>query len=105
MADNPHHEHLVKELTDQLEPIFSRSPQPVYLYLDDEHKSCNRKFAQMLGYSSPQEWVDNPNPVGDVTQADQDKVIQGLVPPGYPHLKKRANQPDCWRSPFKKARQ
>ena len=79
MADNPHHEHLVKELTDQLEPVFSRSPQAVYLYLDDEHKICNKKFADLLGYLSPQEWVDNPNPVSDVIAKDRDKVIDAYV--------------------------
>ena len=79
MADNPHQEHLVKELTDQLEPVFSRSPQAVYLYLDDEHKICNKKFADLLGYLSPQEWVDNPNPVSDVIAKDRDKVIDAYV--------------------------
>lgn len=76
MGHNEHHEHIVKELADQLEPIFSNSPQAIYLYLDDVHKICNQKFVDMLKYSSIEEWVANENPVGDVTEADQPKVIQ-----------------------------
>lgn len=79
MADNPHHIHLVKELTEQLEPLFSNSPQAIYLYLDDEHKVCNQKFADMLGYASPEEWVANPNPIDDVREEDQEKGIQAFV--------------------------
>ena len=76
MAQNEHHEHLVKELADQLEPVFSKSPQAIYLYLDDIHKTCNQKFADMLGYNSIEEWVSNETPVGDISEEDQQKVIQ-----------------------------
>lgn len=76
MAHDIHHEHLVKELTEQLEPVFSNSPQAIYLYLDDMHKTCNQKFADLLGYKSVQEWVANEYPVGDVSKEDQEKVIQ-----------------------------
>lgn len=76
MAHDEHHEHLVKELAEQLEPVFSNSPQAIYLYLDDEHKICNQKFADMLGYGSIGEWVSNETPVGDVAEEDQPKVIQ-----------------------------
>ena len=76
MAHDVHHEHLVRELTEQLEPVLSNSPQAIYLYLDDEHKTCNQKFADLLGYSSIQEWVDNQTPVSDVAEEDQEKVIE-----------------------------
>lgn len=79
MAHDPHHEHLIKELTDQLEPLFSNSPQGVYLYLDDEHKSCNKKFADMLGYKSPQEWADNQYPTDDVAEEDQQTGIKAFM--------------------------
>ena len=52
MAHDAHHQHLVKELAEQLEPVLSNSPQAIYLYLDDEHKTCNQKFADLLGYNS-----------------------------------------------------
>lgn len=76
MAHDQHHEHLVKELAEQLEPIFSNSPQAIYLYLDDAHKICNQKFADLLGYSSIEEWVANETPISDVAKEDQEKVIQ-----------------------------
>jgi PAS domain S-box-containing protein len=79
MPHDPHHGHLIKELTEQLEPVFSHSPQGIYLYLDDTHKTCNKKFSNMIGYSSPQEWVKNEFPVGDVVQKDQQKVIQAYI--------------------------
>lgn len=79
MVDNPHHEHLIKEIERQLEPILSNSPQAIYIYLDDTHKICNKKFSDMLGYSSIQEWVDNQYPVDDVLDTDQDKGIQAYM--------------------------
>lgn len=79
MAHDEHHEHLVKELTEQLEPLFSDSPQAIYLYLDDEHKSCNKKFADLLGYKSTQEWVENQHPIGDVVEEDQEKGIEAYM--------------------------
>lgn len=79
MAHDIHHDHLIEELTKQLEPIFSRSPQGIYLYLDDEHKSCNKKFADMLGYKSPAQWAANEYPIGDVAEKDQDKGIKAYM--------------------------
>ncbi len=79
MPHDIHHEHLIKELTTQLEPVFSNSPQGVYLYLDDTHKTCNKKFADMLGYASPKEWVENEYPVEDVAEKDRDNVIQAYM--------------------------
>jgi len=79
MSHDPHHEHLIRELTEQLEPVFSRSPQGIYLYLDDTHKSCNKKFVVMLGYFSPEEWVANEYPVGDISKGDQEKGIKAYM--------------------------
>jgi len=41
------------------------------LYLDDDHKVCNKKFAVMLGYKSPKEWAATEAPLSDVIEADQ----------------------------------
>lgn len=71
-----HHEHLMKEITEMFTPVFTKSPQAVYIYLDDVHKNCNRKFADMLEYASPQAWVENEFPVGDVSEKDREKVIK-----------------------------
>jgi len=46
-----HHEEVVKGLYEQMKPVFDSSEQPIFLYLDDNHKACNRKFAKMLASS------------------------------------------------------
>lgn len=79
MPENIHHEHLIKELTQQFQPVFTNSPQGVYLYLDDTHKSCNQNFADMLGYSSPEEWIANVFPISDVDQKDQEKGVMAYM--------------------------
>lgn len=79
MDQHKHHEHLVEELTEQLRPIFSKSSQAIYLYLDDLHKSCNKKFSDLLGYSSPAEWAKNEYPLDDVLEVDQEKAVQAYM--------------------------
>ena len=54
-----HHEELVKGLYDQMKPVLDKSEQPIFIYLDDNHKACNIKFATMLGYKSPEDWASN----------------------------------------------
>ena len=53
-----HHEELVKGLYDQMKPVLDGSEQPIFLYLDDNHKACNDKLAKLLGLKSPKEWAD-----------------------------------------------
>ena len=53
-----HHEELVNGLYDQMKPILEGSDQPIFIYLDDNHKACNQKFASMLGFKSPKEWAE-----------------------------------------------
>lgn len=79
MAHDEHHEHLMAEVEDMLEPVLSGSPQAVYVYLDDSHKICNQKFADMLGYPSIDEWIANETPVDDVLEADQNEVIEAYA--------------------------
>lgn len=79
MSHDPHHEHLIEEIAKQFEPVLSKSPQGVYIYLDDEHKICNQKFADMLGYKSIQEWVDNEYPLDDVAEEDQDRGVKAFT--------------------------
>jgi carbohydrate-binding DOMON domain-containing protein len=52
-----HHEELVGGLYNQMKSIFESSEQPMYLYLDDTHKTCNQKLASLLGYKTPNEWA------------------------------------------------
>ncbi len=55
-----HHEKLVKGLYDQMKPILDKSEQPIFIYLDDNHKACNSKFTSMLGFKSAKEWAEKP---------------------------------------------
>ena len=75
-TQDAHHQELVGGLKDQLKEIFDSSEQAIYLYLDDSHKACNKKFAEMQGYDSPDEWakVENPLEVG-VDKMSQDAVV------------------------------
>jgi PAS domain S-box-containing protein len=55
------HEVATKELAEHLQPLFDASPDGVYVWLDEEHWICNRRFADLLGYDSPNELNDTPN--------------------------------------------
>ena len=76
MVNEAHHEELVKGLMEHMKPVLAKSGQAIYLYLDDNHKVCNKKFADMLGYKSPKEWADMEAPLADVVEEDQGKVIK-----------------------------
>ncbi len=75
MEGHQHHEELVKGITAQLKPILDKSTQGIYVYLDDTHKACNKRFADLLGYKSPREWADTDAPLADVVEENQQVVI------------------------------
>ena len=75
MVAHQHHEDLVKGIMAQLKPILDKSTQGIYVYLDDTHKACNKKFADLLGYKSAREWADTDAPLADVVEEDQQAVI------------------------------
>jgi carbohydrate-binding DOMON domain-containing protein len=79
MSEQKHHEELVKGFYNQLKEIFDSSKQAIYLYLDDNHKICNKKFAEMQGFSSPEEWAKIENPL----EAGVDKMSQDTVVSAY----------------------
>lgn len=45
------HEHvkILKEVAEQLQPLFENSPEGVYVYIDEVHKICSKRFADMFG--------------------------------------------------------
>jgi carbohydrate-binding DOMON domain-containing protein len=71
------HDVAIKEISSQLKPILDHSAQGVYVYLDDEHKVCNEKFASLLGYNSPEEWaaVTESFPVAFVADESQHTLV------------------------------
>ena len=62
-----------------MKPVLEKSAQAIYIYLDDNHKVCNKKFADLLGYKSPKEWADAEAPLSDVVEEDQQKVINAYM--------------------------
>jgi PAS domain S-box-containing protein len=72
-----HHEELVRGLLNQMKVIFESSEQPMYLYLDDNHWECNKRFSDLLGYNSPEELVSQQLPLLDalVSEKSQDSLV------------------------------
>ncbi len=63
MDEHEHHEDIITKITEEYADILENSEQGIYIYLDDNHKVCNEKFASMLGYSveefsKPAEFID-----------------------------------------------
>jgi len=79
MDEHQHHEQLVKGISEQMKPVLEKSGQAIYIYLDDNHKVCNKKFADLLGYKSPKEWADAEAPLSDVVEEDQQGVIDAYM--------------------------
>ena len=77
--EQQHHEELVNGLHSQLKQIFELSEQAIYLYLDDNHKICNKKFATLLGYAAPEEWAK----VDNMVEKNVDKTSQQVVVATY----------------------
>jgi hypothetical protein len=75
MTQEEHHGELVSGIAEQFKPILEKSEQAIYIYLDDTHKVCNKKFATLLGYKSASDWASTAAPLADVIKADQDKVV------------------------------
>ena len=75
MDEQQHHEELINGIAQEQKLILDKSPQAIYIYLDDTHKVCNKKFADLLGYTSPAEWAKMDAPLSDVVEKDQQMVI------------------------------
>ena len=83
-----HHTELLNGLYNQLEGIFDNSGQAIYLYLDDVHKLCNKKFANMLNYKSPKEWAES---VVSFTDIFGDKKSQNNLVSAYHKAMEKMN--------------
>jgi len=77
MSQHKHHEELIANITKAYETILKESEQAIYIYLDDTHKVCNKKFATLLGYSSTEEWVkiDTSFPETFVDKKSQETLV------------------------------
>jgi hypothetical protein len=52
-----HLQDILQAMHQQCKPIFEASGQSMYIFLDDDHKVCNKKFASLLGYASADAWA------------------------------------------------
>lgn len=77
MDHDVHHKDLMKEIAEEYSQIFENSKQDMYIYLDDDHKVCNAKFAECLGYASPEEWagVTGSFPMVFVAEESQEALV------------------------------
>ena len=57
MDEHQDHENLIEEIAGEYAEILRDSDQAIYIFLDDNSKVCNSKFAKMLGYDSPEDWA------------------------------------------------
>jgi PAS domain S-box-containing protein len=48
-------ETVIRELAEQFRPVMEGSPDGVYLWLDEAHKACNERLANLFGYTV-EEW-------------------------------------------------
>jgi Mn-dependent DtxR family transcriptional regulator len=79
MAEQERHAELIKGIAEQMKILLKESERAIYIYLDDTHKVCNKKFADLLGYKSPRAWADAEAPLSDVLEEDQQKVIDAYM--------------------------
>lgn len=78
--NDPHHEEVIQSIAKEYQEIFANSEQGIYVYLDDSHKVCNKKFAALLGYVSEEEWakVDGSFPDAFVADKSQETLISSF---------------------------
>lgn len=64
---------IVRELSEHLRPVFESSPDGVYLWLDEEHKACNERLADLYGFTV-EEWR-GAQPFLDNFVAEEDRGL------------------------------
>lgn len=70
---------LVNDLYEQYRQVMELSSDAMFIYLDDEHKVCNKNLADMWGYTK-EEWSKQaPYLRNFVAQQDQFTVAQHYV--------------------------
>ncbi len=67
------HRDVMRELIEQFRPIMEQSPDGVYLWLDEAHKTCNERLASFFGYTV-EEWCAT-QPFLENFVAEEDRAI------------------------------
>lgn len=71
MDQHEHHNNVMQSVAEEYQDILANSEQAIYIYLDDSHKICNKKFAMLLGYESEDEWAKIETSFPDTFVADE----------------------------------
>ena len=66
------HSDIIEGLVEQYRPILDRSPDGVYLWLDETNKICNQRLAAMFGYSVEEWCATEPFLESFVAEEDQE---------------------------------
>jgi PAS domain-containing protein len=75
MAEEHEHVAILRELGEQFKPLFDRSPDGIYLYIDEVHKICSKRFANMFGLTVD-EWQKMQGFVNTHAEpADQETIV------------------------------
>jgi len=63
----------MQELVEQFRPVMDESPDGVYLWLDETHKACNERLANLFGFTV-EEW-STTQPFLDNFVAEEDRSL------------------------------
>lgn len=66
-------EAVIRELAEWFRPVMEASPDGVYLWLDEAHKVCNERLAELFGYTV-EEW-HAARPFLDNFVAEEDRKV------------------------------
>jgi len=71
------HKELIEGFFKQQMEVFEGSEQGIYVFLDDDCRMCNQKFASLLGYASAEEWfkVEVKGAFPDAFVADESQSV------------------------------
>jgi PAS domain S-box-containing protein len=66
-------EQAIGELSEHFRPVMEGSPDGVYLWLDERHKTCNERLANLFGFTV-EEWRE-ASPFLDNFVAEEDRGV------------------------------
>ena len=66
-------EDVMRELAEQFRTVMERSPDGVYLWLDETHKTCNERLANLFGFTV--EECSEAQPFLDSFIAEEDRAL------------------------------
>ena len=82
------HDRVLMELAKHFQPVLEKSPDGVYLWLDETHMVCNAQLARMFGYTLEEMNAHPPFLATFVAEQDQENFAWNyqnrVVPLAFP---------------------